>query len=168
MLFSSPNPINQVYRPHKRYKELNNNFLFPYNKETEAIMFSENDSAFNIVNKIFWAPMLEKQCVSNLIRKYLQSIPPFVPADYRSRLEFLWLKRRVSHLVPFRNGDNLAMKRFHTKDTLTRVEKIQRCRIISYPGRVIHENRNRIRRKTMDFSIVVRGVNKNGRKKVDK
>jgi len=47
-------------------------------------------------------------------------------------------------------------------------KKNQRYRIISDPGRVIRENRNRIRRKTMDFSVVVRALNKNERKTVDK
>ena len=77
-------------------------------------------------------------------------------------------KTCVSHLAPFRNGDNLAMKWFHTKVTLTCVEKIHGYRIISDPGRVIRENRNRISGKTMDFSIVVTALNKNERKKVDK
>ena len=80
-------------------------------------------------------------------------ISPFTSLPVRHRVppHFNWTQ-------PFRNSDNLAMKLFHTQDTLTRVEKVHGYRTISDPGRAIRENR--IRGKTKDFSIVVGALNK--------
>jgi hypothetical protein len=95
-----------------------------------------------------------------LNKKAFMNYSTLYSADYRSRIEFRWMQRRVSHFIPFHNGANLAINWYPLQDTLTRVEKIHGYRINSDPERVILENRNRIGRKTMDFLTVVGALKK--------